>query len=190
VKRLFAESIYQFRKRWRRGRPVTAGMNEGRLPLAGEEVEKRLDPAEIRRMAENYYRRGDFYCSEAIVKTIKDAFQLPVPDTIIAMASGFPIGMGRSGCTCGAMAGGIMALGLFFGRTEPGDPRVNKAMALSRELHDGFRARHKHLCCRLLTKDMRLGSSAQMRQCISFTGEVAEEASKLILREMGGLLNH
>jgi hypothetical protein len=37
---------------------------------------------------------------------------------------------------------------------------------------------------------MRLGSSAQMRQCISFTGEIAEETSKLILREMGGLLNH
>jgi C_GCAxxG_C_C family probable redox protein len=54
-------------------------------------------------LAEEYYRSGDFYCSEAIVKTIKDEFQLPIPDAIIAAASGFPVGMGGSGCTCGAV---------------------------------------------------------------------------------------
>jgi C_GCAxxG_C_C family probable redox protein len=81
--------------------------------------------------------------------------------------------------------GGIMALGLFFGRTEPKDPKVHKAMALSKELYDTFRSRHHYLCCRILTKDVRLGSSTHMRQCISFTGEVAEETSKLILREKG-----
>ena len=166
---------------------VTAGTKGSCFPAAED---KRPNPAEIRKVAENYYRQGDFYCSEAIVKTIKEAFRLPVPDTIIAMASGFPVGMGRAGCTCGAIVGGIMALGLFFGRTEPRDSKVAKAMELSRELHDGFRARHKNLCCRLLTKDMRLGSSVQMRQCIAFTGEVAEETSKLILREMGALSNH
>ena len=32
------------------------------------------------------------------------------------MASGFPVGIGGSGCTCGAIAGGIMALGMVFGR--------------------------------------------------------------------------
>ncbi len=80
-----------------------------------------IDIAMIRDRAEEYYRSGDFYCSEAIVKTIKDAFALPVSDSVVAMASGFPVGMGGSGCTCGAVIGGIMALGLFFGRTEPKD---------------------------------------------------------------------
>jgi C_GCAxxG_C_C family probable redox protein len=142
-------------------------------------------PREVRKTAENYYRNGDFYCSEAIVKTIKDAFHLPVPDIAIAMASGFPIGIGRSGCTCGAVVGGIMALGLFFGRIAPKDPKVNRVMELSRELHDNFRARHKHLCCRILAKNMELGSPTHMHQCISFTGEVAEEVAKLIIRERG-----
>lgn len=109
---------------------------------------------------------------------------MPISDDIIAAASGFPVGMGGSGCTCGAVAGGIMALGLFFGRTEAKDRKVNKAMALANELHDTFRKRHRALCCRVLTKDMKLGSSEHMEQCISFTGEVAEEVAKMILREL------
>ncbi len=143
-----------------------------------------IDPATIRRQAEILYRDGDFYCSEAIVKVIKDGFHLSVPDDVIAMASGFPIGMGGSGCACGAVAGGIMALGLFFGRSKPKDGKVNKTMSLSRELHDLFQRRHKKLCCRVLTKGMILGSPDHMTQCIAFTGEVAEETVKIILREL------
>jgi len=144
---------------------------------------KQIDVEKIRILAEGYYRDGDFYCSEAIVKTIKDEFQLPISDDIIAAASGFPIGIGGSGCTCGAMVGGIMSLGLFFGRTEAKDEKVNKAMTLAKELHDIFRNRHKTLCCRVLTKDMELGSPKHMEQCISFTGEVAAEVTKIIIRE-------
>jgi C_GCAxxG_C_C family probable redox protein len=117
------------------------------------------------------------------VKTIKDAFDLQVPDSVVAMASGFPIGIGVAGCTCGAVNGGIMALGLFFGRTRPKDNKVNKAMELARELHDTFRKRHRSLCCRTLTKFMILGSRKQLEQCISFTGEVAEETARIIIRE-------
>lgn len=143
-----------------------------------------IDLQKIKTTAENYYRNGDFYCSEAILKTIKDEFELPISDDIVAMASGFPVGMGGSGCTCGTVVGGIMALGLFFGRTESKDTKVDKAMALSKELHDIFRERHKSLCCRYLTKDMTLGSSKHMEQCIHFTGEVAEETAKIIVREL------
>lgn len=70
-----------------------------------------IDLDRIKSTAEEYYRSGDFYCSEAIVKTIKDAFRLSVPDTVIAAASGFPVGMGEAGCTCGALAGEVMSLG-------------------------------------------------------------------------------
>ncbi len=69
-----------------------------------------IDFDKVREIAENYYRNGDFYCSEAVVKTIRDEFELEISDDAIAMASGFPVGMGGSGCTCGAITGGIMAL--------------------------------------------------------------------------------
>lgn len=144
----------------------------------------KVDLNQIRKEAETFYRNGDFYCSEAIVKTIKDNFQLPFSDDVDAVASGFPVGIGGSGCTCGAISGGVLALGMVFGRSKPKDTKVDKSMALSRELHEIFKTNHKSLCCRVLTKGMSLGSSDQMSQCISFTGEVAEETAKIILREI------
>lgn len=146
-------------------------------------MQKKPDPVAIRKRAETYYRNMDYYCSEAIVKTINEEFGLGYPEEIIKMASGFPIGMGGSGCTCGAIAGGIMALGMVFGRTEPKDEQVKQCMALAHELHDRFMERHGCLCCRILTKEMVLGSPVHMQQCVAFTGEVAEETANIILRE-------
>jgi len=147
-------------------------------------MEKVIDLQRIEKKAGDYYRRGDYYCSEAIVKTIKDEFELPLPDDVIAMASGFPVGIGGAGCTCGAINGGVLALGMFFGRKTAGDPCVNKVMALAKELQDTFKKRHKSTCCRVLTKGMELGSEDHMKQCIALTGEVAAETARLILREL------
>jgi C_GCAxxG_C_C family probable redox protein len=142
-----------------------------------------VDLEKIRLTAEEYYRNGDFYCSEAVVKTIKDAFGIQVSDEVISMASGFPVGIGNAGCLCGTVTGGVMALGLVFGRTAPKDKKVDKAMKLSRELHDIFKKNHKSLCCRTLNRYMIMGSSRQMKQCIAFTGEMAQEVARIILRE-------
>lgn len=139
---------------------------------------------EIRLTAEKYYREGDFYCSEAIVKTIIDSFEADVSNEIVKVASGFPIGIGGSGCTCGAISGGIIAIGIFFGRKDPKDNIVSKTMSLSSELHDIFKKSHKSTCCRVLTKGMSLGSPDHMEQCIYLTGEVAYEAAKIIAREL------
>lgn len=147
----------------------------------GGKVMNNIDFDKVREIAENYYRNGDFYCSEAVVKTIRDEFELEISDDAIAMASGFPVGMGGSGCTCGAITGGIMALGMVFGRKEAKDPRVGKAMELSKELHDDFKGKHNSLCCRFLTKGMELGSREHMNQCIAFTGEVAEKVARIIV---------
>lgn len=148
------------------------------------ELEKVIDLEKVKTTAEKYYRDGDFYCSEAIVKVIKDEFRVDISDEVIAMASGFPVGMGGSGCTCGAVAGGIMALGLFFGRSEAKDAKVSKAMELSKELHDFFKGKNKSLCCRVLTKGMTLGEKEHMDQCVFFTGQVAEQTAKIICREL------
>ena len=153
----------------------------GRVKLAVKEINLK----QLHEMAENNYRSRDFTCSESVVKAIRDGLGLMLPDDIIAMASGFSAGMGRAGCTCGAVVGGIMALGMIFGRTQGGDPKIKHVMALARELHDGFQKRHKVLCCRVLTKDLQLGSPEHVDQCVCFTGEVAEETARIIARELG-----
>lgn len=139
-----------------------------------------VDLERIRKIAEDYYRNGDFYCSEAVVKTIIDEFQIDVSEDVIKMASGFPVGMGGMGCTCGALTGGVMAIGLVYGRSQGKDPKVNKAMELSAKLYQIFYERHKVSCCKVLTRGMEKGSPEHMEQCIAFTGEMAYEAAKII----------
>jgi len=157
------------------------------LPLekarVGVSPQKRPDPAVIREVAENYYRSGQYYCSEAIVKTINDEFGLGYPDEIIRLASGFPIGIGGAGCSCGAVTGGVMAIGMVFGRAKPGDPSVEHCLSLSRELHDRFTERHGCTCCRSLIRGMILKSPEHLQKCVALTGEIAEETAKILVRE-------
>lgn len=144
-----------------------------------------VNPTRVRRVAEAYYTTWDFYCSEAIVKAIGDEFQAGWPPEIVAAASGFPVGFGGAGCTCGALSGGVLAIGMFFGRTEPRDPKSEIALNLSRRLHQYFVSRRRSVCCRKLTRDMVMGSPEHMTQCIAITGEIAEETARLVAGELG-----
>lgn len=146
---------------------------------------EKINIKEIRKTAESYYENGEFYCSESIIKTLKDRFKPEIGDEVVALASGFPVGMGKAGCTCGAVVGSQMALGLLFGRQKAKGKEVEKAMELSKEVHDIFRRENKTLCCRILTKDMKLGSKVHMEQCVRFTGDMAEATARIIARELG-----
>ena len=131
------------------------------------DFKKEVSIRKISEDAENLYR-GGFFCSEALISSIRSNFELDIPEEVIAMASGFPIGIGRSKCLCGAVSGGVMALGLFFGRTKQGDSKVEKTLELSKELHDWFKqANGKNaLCCRILTKGFDMASGEHKEQCI------------------------
>ncbi|MHC9541328.1 MAG: C-GCAxxG-C-C family (seleno)protein [Vulcanimicrobiota bacterium] len=140
----------------------------------------------MRERAESCYLAGDFFCSETVLKVIHENFKTGMPDEIVSLASAFPHGVGGSGCICGALVGGTMALGMFFGRTAAkDDEKVKKAMELSHELHNIFKERNKVTCCRVLTKNLKMGSPERRAQCARLAAEMTEEAAKIILREKG-----
>ena len=149
-------------------------------------LKKEVSVAKIAKDAEDLFR-GGFFCSEAVVSSIRSHFEMDVPEEVIAMASGFPIGIGRSKCLCGAVSGGVMAIGLVFGRTVQKDPQVEQTLLLSKELHDWFKeANGKNaLCCRILTKEFDRGAGEHKEQCIRFTGLVAGKVAEMIIREKG-----
>lgn len=130
--------------------------------------------------AEQLYRDGLFYCSEAVVKAVLEGFGVKVSHHIIAMSSGFPVGIGGAGCTCGAISGGVMAIGYFFGRSEGCSPEVEKSMQLSKELYDRFIHRNRCSCCKILTKNMTKGSDEHARQCVRLTGDIARDCVEII----------
>ncbi|AOY76596.1 C-GCAxxG-C-C family (seleno)protein [Clostridium formicaceticum] len=147
-------------------------------------MKKEVSIKKIKSDAEELYRKGDFFCSEAIVSSIKSNFEIDMPEEIIAMASGFPVGIGKSKCVCGAVSGGIMMLGYFFGRTKGGDSKVQKTLELANELQQSFKDNHKHLCCKILTHGMDMASGEHKNQCVAFTGEIAEKLACMVVREL------
>ncbi|MDD3141102.1 MAG: C-GCAxxG-C-C family protein [Lachnospiraceae bacterium] len=140
----------------------------------------------VQQDAENLFREG-LFCSEALMSAVRSNFNLQCSEEVIAMASGMPVGIGRSGCVCGALNGGVMALGCFFGRTKAGDEKVEKNIKVANELHDWFKeANGKNaICCRVLTKEFDKSKGEHKEQCIRFTGLAAWKVAEIITREFG-----
>ncbi len=148
------------------------------------ECKKEISVKKVIKEAEDSFRNG-FFCSEAVISVIRDNFELDIPEEIIAMASGFPVGIGRSKCLCGAVSGGVMSLGLIFGRTKQGDKKVEKTLELSKEVHDWFKIANgkNSLCCRALTREFDMKNGEHKEQCIRYTGLVAGKVAELIVKE-------
>jgi len=150
-------------------------------------IKKEISIKQIQTDAEELFRIGGFYCSEAIVSSIRKNIDPDMPIELVAAASGFPIGVGRSQCMCGAVSGAVICLGYFFGRTQPTtptDPKSQKCMELAHELQESFRKNHKGvLCCHIHVKGMDMASGEHKTQCVAFTGEMAAKTAELIARE-------
>ena len=141
---------------------------------------------EAKERAESLYRDGDYLCSEAVFTVVNDYLGRPVPADAVRLASGFPVGMGKAGCACGALSGGVMALGLKFGRTQP-KAEMPDMFRVSKELHDEFKKKLRSTCCRVLIKKFEFGSPEHLTQCIYITGQVAEMVmEKILLAERPG----
>ena len=148
-----------------------------------------LSPRAVQQAAEANFK-GGYYCCEALLYTVIKELGIDLPDSVIAMASGMAVGAGKSGCMCGALNGGILALGLLFGRSEqngPTNPKSVKCMELTHKLHDWFKANNgkNAICCRILTKEFNMGQGEHKEQCIYFTGLCAYKVAEIICRECG-----
>jgi len=151
-------------------------------------MNQKVDIQKIKSDAENLFDQGHYFCSEAIVASIRDNMDPSMPEALIAAASGFPIGVGRAKCMCGAVTGAVMCLGYFFGRTEPttpDDPKSVNTLKLAYEIQNDFRQNHNGvLCCSVHTRGMDMASKERKDQCVAFTGEMAARAAEIIAREL------
>ena len=149
---------------------------------------KEISIKKVKEDAEEIFRLGGFYCSEAIVSSVRKNIAPEMPAELVAAASSFPIGLGRSKCMCGAVSGGAICIGYFFGRSQPTtitDPASVNCLKLANELQESFRKNHKGvLCCSVHTKGMDMASGEHKAQCVAFTGEMAQKTAEIIAREL------
>lgn len=130
----------------------------------------------VQENAEQLFRSGKYFCSEAVLQTINELLGKPYDPNVVKLASGFPIGMGKAQCLCGAVSGGQMALGMVYGRVE-GEPMQDKMFDISKNLHDYIKDEYKSTCCRVITKDWQgddFKSPERKNHCITITGKVAK----------------
>ena len=158
-----------------------ADKNESRL---NNEILNTLDenlPKSVA-LSVRYFQNG-LYCSEAILRAFNEVYELGFPEDQYKVSTPFGSGLGESGCSCGAVTGGVMVLGLVCGRTHNYESERVSFTAVN-ELHDRFRKAHKALCCRILTKDVEWNSAEHKLRCEKLVQDAAEITEDIIQREL------
>jgi C_GCAxxG_C_C family probable redox protein len=92
----------------------------------------------------------EFSCSQSVFSAFADPADIP-RETALRVAAGFGGGLARTGDTCGAVTGAIMALGLRHCGAPTEDPQA-KAAAYPpvQEFLARFKAQHGSIVCREL----------------------------------------
>lgn len=107
-----------------------------------------------------------YNCAQSIVYAFSDDLGID-KNLALKIACGFGAGMGRKQEVCGAVSGGIMVIGLKYGRGENDGRKVmDLSYAKVGELMDRFTAKHGTVICRKLLDGCELLSEEGQRQFI------------------------
>lgn len=120
---------------------------------------------QCRAEAEQLYRSGKYHCAEAVMEVMRRHFAADLPESIVGTVSGFGGGSG-SGCICGAVSGGTVALGLILA-----DKKVTTH--LTKELHSWFKEKYGVTCCKIIRQNHK-------GACPALTGEVAGKIAEML----------
>jgi C_GCAxxG_C_C family probable redox protein len=107
---------------------------------------------------------GGYNCAQAVLQATTGRSD---PE-LMTMAEAFGSGIGESGCLCGAVSGGVMALALA------GHPEQ------SGKLVAAFRAEFRTTCCRGLSNDYRWLSREHLANCRRITAATAGMVEELL----------
>lgn len=118
--------------------------------------------------AEAFYRSGKYHCAEAVVEAIRRNFSPGTPPEVVQSVSGFGGGSG-SGCICGAVSGGTVAIGIVLGSDK------KRITHLTRELHSWFKEKYGFTCCKIIRQNHK-------GICPVLTGEVARRIAEMLTR--------
>jgi C_GCAxxG_C_C family probable redox protein len=104
-----------------------------------------------------------YNCAQSVVFAFCDECGLG-EDAALKVSCGFGAGMGRKQEVCGAVAGGVMVLGLRHGRGTADARSVTEALyPMTREFMDAFAVRNGSYLCRDLLSGCDLTSAEGQR---------------------------
>ena len=136
--------------------------------------------------AREHFRHG-LNCTECVVQGFLDTHDTGMPSEVLALATGFGGGVGRTKNLCGAISGAVMALGLVKGRRNPlaketPGERVRELGELYPFFTDMVREIEAHygtlVCSELSAPFGEFESKARRRNCQEMVGYCAAIAAK------------
>jgi C_GCAxxG_C_C family probable redox protein len=138
-----------------------------------DNVAKRID---------EFYASG-YRCTESVLLYVSESKNIQ-SDLIPKIGTGFCAGLSRTCGTCGAVIGSVMAINIFYGRSNPGDP-VDKSYAPVQKFVKQFENMFGSTNCQqLINCDLGTQEGRQqfitdniMIKCKNFTAE----ATKMVL---------
>jgi C_GCAxxG_C_C family probable redox protein len=149
-------------------------------PSADQKVEALIEL--IKAKAQNLFVTRQFQCAQAVLCSLNEGLRGGLRrDAAARLASGLAEGLGGSGCLCGALSGGVLALGLFMGKSGRALLNASGSCFSTALLHRDFTERFGSTCCKVLSKKVKHDRNAHFEQCAEMTGAVAEIASRIII---------
>ena len=90
-----------------------------------------------------------YNCAQSVLLVMSEYWNIK-SDLIPRIATGFGGGIGRCGSVCGALAGGILSIGIKYGTDEPSPEKRQKCYELALRLYRLFEQQHGSVLCREL----------------------------------------
>jgi len=142
-------------------------------------------PDQVARRSGELFSQG-LCCSESVLQAVAESRGIQ-SELIPKIATGLCGGISRSGNICGAVSGGVLAIGLCFGRSQPGQSpeetgRRVRAFLAKCEQRFGSTNCEKLIGCRLDTPEgQEFFKKHNLREkCAGFTKEAAQLASEVL----------
>src|SRR5271157_779854 len=84
-----------------------------------------------------HFRDEGYNCSQSVLLTMAEHWKCK-NELIPKVATAFGGGMGRCGSVCGALTGGLMAIGIKYGTNEPSAEKRSRAYELAGTFYRQF----------------------------------------------------
>ena len=137
----------------------------------------------LAKKAVEHFKEG-YNCAQSVLMTMLDHWNLN-NELVPKIATGFGGGIGRCGSVCGALTGGVMAIGAVYGTNEPLMKKRLKAYETAREFYKQFEAENGSVLCKeLIGFDL---SVPEQREKATQT-KVFEEKCTVIVRKAVDIL--
>jgi C_GCAxxG_C_C family probable redox protein len=114
-----------------------------RIGAKSMKEKNRLGEKAVTRFLEGYN------CAQSVLLTIFEQWN-GKNELVPKVATAFGGGIGRCGSVCGALSGGVMAIGIKYGTNEPSVEKRLRAYELANKLYKRFEKKHGSVLCREL----------------------------------------